>query len=174
MIHQLEGEGSVTSSIYRELHLTRSVVKTPFTNLQSDRRRQVVFASIACATRFKIFSNNGPLRPTTCAKCGKQDSLGHLLECSRLGPVPREGTVDQLLDFLRTLVREVARYAPVVPTPYTLPEADEISFDGDPSDDAGDDEEMDTADSLSFERPESNLEEEPVCDDEVDADLIAP
>ena len=146
----------MSSSIYRELHLTRSIAKTLFTNFQNDRRCQVVFASIARATRFKTFSNNGPLQPTKCAKCGKQDSLSHLLGCSRLGPVPREGAVDHLLDFLRTLVREAARFAPVAPTPYTLPEVDEISLMGNPSEDASGDGDMDSVDSLSFDGPETN------------------
>ena len=152
----------MSSSIYRELHLTRSIAKALFTSFQNDRRCQVVFASIACATRFKTFTNNGPLQPTTCAKCGEQDSFSHLLERSQRGAVPREGAVDQLLDFLRTLIREAAKFAPVIPTPYALPEVDEISLTDCLSDDANAEECMDSADSLSSEMPEANTGVEPL------------
>ena len=79
-----------------------------------------------------------------------------------MGPVPHDGTVDQLLDFLKTLISEATRFAPVVPTPYTLPEVDEISLMGDLSDCASDNRDMESADSLSFEMPEENTGIEPL------------
>ena len=118
VINLLEAEGSVACSIYRHLDITRDMVKIIFRKFQHSRKHQVVFASIICATRFKQFDSKGSLRSAKCFRCGGEDSITHLLECSGVGsrlaliPVNSE---DQMVDFLYHLVREAARHAPVWP-----------------------------------------------------------
>ena len=79
--------GSVSCGLYTRMGLTRDVVREAFAELSDCRARQVVLASIICATRFKYFEDGGPLR-TTCGKCGEEDGFDHLLACERLA-VPR-------------------------------------------------------------------------------------
>ena len=113
-------EGPVASSIYGELHLTRSIIKEIPTKLRNNLRNQTVFAGIVCATRFKALTEDGTLRSARCIKCGGQDSFSHLLECSGLGPPPNDESPEELLENLMTLVREAARGAPIVPIKFAL------------------------------------------------------
>ena len=96
----------MASSIYANLHLARGIAKAASTHFQNHRRCQVAFASIVCATRFKIFLKEGLLQPAQCVKSGEQNSFDHLMSCSQVGLVPREGAVEQLQEFLDATVLE--------------------------------------------------------------------
>ena len=129
ILNLLQYEGSTACSIYADLHLTRSIVKEVLQKLQSDRRRQVVFASIVCATRFKTIGPNNELQAVKCARCGDRDSFEHMLRCCRLECVPDDEDPAALFTFLLRLAREAARGAPVIPVRFPIPAFDEISLD---------------------------------------------
>ena len=148
-------EGSVASSIYGELYLTRGIIKEILTRLHNNRRKQTVFAGFICATRFKALTAEGTLQLAKCMRCGGQDSFSHLLARSGLGPPPDEGSPEELLEYLMAFVREAVRGAPVAPIKFALPEVDEISLT---AEDNTSDMELPASeasmDSLSFELSE--------------------
>ena len=127
-LHLLRNEGSASCSIYSDLHLTRSVVKETLTKLQNDRRKQVVFAGIVCATRFKMIAPNNELHAVKCMRCGEQDSFPHMLQCCNLGTIPDAEDLAELFAFLLRLIWEAARGAPVIPIRFLMPALDEISL----------------------------------------------
>ena len=156
-VNMLCAEGSVASSIYGELHLTRSIIKEMFTKLHNDRRRRTVFAGIICATRFEALNADGLLQPAICMRCGGQDSFAHLLSCSDLGSLPDDGSPEELMDYLIALVREAARGAPLVPIRFLLPEVGKISLTAVSGGSVGEQSLSDASlDSLSFEISEAD------------------
>ena len=149
----LRYEGSTACSIYADLQLTRSIVKEVLQRLQMDRRRQVVFASIVCATRFKMIAPNNELQAVKCARCGDRDSFEHMLRCCKLENIPRDETPATLVTYLLSLVCKAARGAPVIPIRFPIPTFDEISLEAEseaemPAPSEG------SMDSLSFENVE--------------------
>ena len=58
----LRREGSGACAIYRGLGLSREVTKCMSRLSQDQRRKQVVFSSIACAARFEMFDQQGELQ----------------------------------------------------------------------------------------------------------------
>ena len=152
----LQDEGSISSSIYAELHLTRSIIKEVLTRLRNDRRKQMVFASVVCATRFRTYTNNNEPQTVKCMRCGNQDSFEHLLQCSRATNIPSDGQVEELLDYLVGLTREAAKGAPLIPVRLPLPEIDEISLTAPDDDDRGVQTEEESMASLSFDQIDIN------------------
>ena len=151
-IQMLMGEGSYASSIYMGLSLTRSIIKAAFTRLQNQRRGQTVLASIICATRFKLFSEEQAHATVKCMRCGGSDSFEHLVACCGWKNVPRMESVDSLLEFLVLLTREAERGAPLLPIRSPMPELDEISLMGWSAESAQQPEDvLSSLDSLSFE-----------------------
>ena len=147
----LKGEGPIASSIYAELHLTRSIIKEVLTRLRSDRRKQMVFASIVFATRFKTFAVDNEPQAAKCMRCGERDTFDHTLQCCRVGDIPCNGNAENLLDFLVGLVREAAKGAPVRPIRLPLPDIDEISLTAEDNEEMQTQSEEESLDSLSFD-----------------------
>ena len=148
----LENEGSTASAIYGNLKLTRSIIEETLTRLHNDRRQQMVFASIVCATRFKTIADNNELQAAKCMRCGAMDTFEHMLHCCHMENTPQEGSAEMLFDYIIKLVREAAKGAPVIPIRLPLPAPDQISLDieGNISDVQSDIAE-ESSDSLSFD-----------------------
>ena len=120
--------GSNACSIYRTLGLNREIVKVIYRRFQSERSKQVVFGSIVCATRFKMYNPQGILQPVKCFICGGTDSFSHLLECTGVGKAPASKELAVVVPFLLSMIKSAARNAPIWPVPIYREVFDEISL----------------------------------------------
>ena len=75
----LRREGSTARDAFYTVRLNRDITKQVFRGLSYNRKLQVAFGTIVCATRFKFFDGNGELRPAHCTICWHKDSLAHLI-----------------------------------------------------------------------------------------------
>ena len=87
----------------------------------------MVFSSIICATRFKIYNQQGVLQQVKCFLCGGIDSFQHMLQCAGAGPIPN-GDKEALEKFLISLVEAASRNAPIWPVPVYRNFIEEISL----------------------------------------------
>ena len=141
-IELLAMENSIASANYCKLGLNRALLKETLRRLQHNRRRQVVFANIICATRFKFFDETGTLLNVKCPLgCGEIDSLEHLIKCACLQDPDPAATFEDKANYLRTMAVEATKNCPILPTPIppspppSAIEAGEISLDETPSPD---------------------------------------
>ena len=115
-LRALEGIGSISSSIFRSMGLSRDIIRKAVKRFRGKRRPQVVLATIICATRFKTIAHDGGLLDVKCIKCGGTDSFEHLLECMRMGPLPNANEEKEVVDFLVRLTWAAVEYAPIWPS----------------------------------------------------------
>ena len=116
VLRALEQVGSISSSIFRCLGLSRDIIRRTIKRFRGRRRPQVVLATIICATRFKTIAPDGGLLEVRCLKCGGTDSFEHLLECMSVGPLPNLTKEEDVVDFLVRLTWAAVEYAPLWPT----------------------------------------------------------
>ena len=105
----------MSSSIFRCLGLSRDSIRKAIKRFRGKRRSQVVLATIICATRSKTIAPDGGLLEVECAKCGGVDSFEHLLECMKMGPLPKANDEEGVVDFLVRLARAATEHAPLWP-----------------------------------------------------------
>ena len=129
-------EDSIASANYCKLGLNRALLKETLRRLQHNRRRQVVFANIICATRFKFFDETGTLPNVKCPLgCGEIDSLEHLITCAHLRDPDPTASFEDKVAYLRTMAVEATKNCPILPIPILMPsppsdiEAGEISLE---------------------------------------------
>ena len=118
IIGRLAENGSMASTIFCALRLTRASVKEVLRWLQGRRPEQVALANVLCATRFKYFSNDEELMPVACPRgCGGEDSFTHLLECGGLRFPKENAKVEDWLTLLWRLAKVAGEGAKAVPLP---------------------------------------------------------
>ena len=129
-------EGSIAGADYCKMGVNRAILKETLRRLRHNRRGQVVFANIICATRFKFFDEEGTLLDVRCPNgCGDIDSLDRLLRCFNLGTLDPEMPFDDKVAFLSRMARKATKNCPAlpIPTPRSPSEgtmgAGEISFE---------------------------------------------
>ena len=85
-IKMLAEIGSTSCTIYRELSLNRQIIKAVLKALRKDRRQQVTWAAIICATRYKVYEDNRsyPVKCEVRPDCKEEDSLKHMLKCCEI------------------------------------------------------------------------------------------
>lgn len=137
-IELLSMEGSLSGNNYRRLGLNRAILPTAergtfptaergplketLRRLPHSRTRQVVFANITCATRFKYFDESGSLLKVKCPNgCGEVDSLDHLLECHNVASIDSTWSFDEKVTGLTTMAIKTARNCPTIPIPIQSP-----------------------------------------------------
>ena len=115
-VELLRRAGSAAAEVFTKLRLTREIIKTVLKELQGDRKLQVVFSNVVCATRFKFFEG-GELLDTVCPKpgCGSVDSLEHLLSCTEMSTAPEER--EELIAYLVELTVAACPEGSNVPVP---------------------------------------------------------
>ena len=129
----LEEEGSVASSRYRGLQLSREVIKGVLRNFSSRRRLQTTFCSTVCAIRFEYFDQGNLMAVRCTISWTEADSLAHHAGC----PLPLEVSDDMegLVQFLRSITSVAECSNPGLPTPL-LPLEGLISLTGSESSEA--------------------------------------
>ena len=156
----LRERDSGACTIYRSLHLNREITKFIFRLFQDHRRKQVVFSSIVCSTRFKTFNQQGELLNVRCFRCGGIDSFLHMLDCTCAGPIPGINNRNHgpLISFICKLIEMATVHAPVWPVPVYRMAESELSLTFSVSASAGSENDAearggdcDSYDSLSFD-----------------------
>ena len=70
------------------------------------------FSGILCATRFKIFDQQGMTQEVKRLERGGADSSERSIWRSEVGPKSFREGMEEMLEFLRRTVKVAARYAP--------------------------------------------------------------
>ena len=129
-------EGSVAGANYCHLGLNRAILNETLRRLRRNRKEQTVLANVICATRFEFFDEEVGIFPVRCPNgCGEIDSLDHLLDCYRVGPVDPECPFDEKVSFLQIMAIRTAKNCPALPEPAPILSQinpitqDEISLD---------------------------------------------
>ena len=131
-IDLLAGEGSQASIGYRHLGLNRALIKAVLKKLGANRRWQVNFANIVCATRYKYFNKQGEVLQVKCPNnCGQPDSLWHMIECYGLQIPTEHSTFPDKVHLLKKMAVRTAKNCPLLPMPIETAEAEgaEIELD---------------------------------------------
>ena len=118
-----------------------------------------MFSSIVCATRFKMFDQQGDLLNVRCFKCGGVDSFLHMLVCAGVGPIPPiiQANYGPLVSFLCRMIESTTEHAPVWPVPIYRSTEEDLSLTAPSSAGSeraaafGADEEDMSCESLSFD-----------------------
>ena len=79
----LRGESSQSVMIITRLGLTRDIIRGALSELERKCAQHAALCPILCAMRFKYYEFEKILN-TSCAKCGEEDSLHHLLSSADL------------------------------------------------------------------------------------------
>ena len=94
-IELLQKTGSTACRSYNSLSLTRPYIKDVVRRLNGSRYRQVAFANIFRATRFKFFGDNRrySVKCFMAPNCKEPDSFEQLTKCADLGDIPEDPQV---------------------------------------------------------------------------------
>ena len=133
-IDMLKEVGSTACSIYKELALTRPMVKEALRELRNSRACQVALAKIACATRFKFFDENRgfPVRCTIKSDCNEEDSFPHLLRCAGL-EIPTTVCEETIVQFSVKMATQTVTENPGMPNPIKTVREGEFEIELPPS-----------------------------------------
>ena len=133
VLSALSGHHSFSAGvIFKELGLTRHIIRAALEELAHSRTLQVVLCSVLCATRFK-YLDAGRLISTACRKCGATDSFPHLLVCAELTPPAPAADPNPMILFLRELALGALRTNDGPPIPFRGPNAADVELDLDPT-----------------------------------------
>ena len=115
-VRMLKQRSSKSAAVMVQLGLTRDVIRQALQQLEGSRPLQVTLCTIICATRFKYFEKN-KIFPTTCKKCGAEDSFDHLVLCAGLSRPAPSLVVEHIVAFLVDLARAAHQINPGLPVP---------------------------------------------------------
>ena len=143
----LASRGSISSTIFLEWRLSRTIIKNALHELCHNRRLQVTLASILVGTRFKHYDkliSGGSVRlPTQCRLCEEPDSPAHILKHMGISKVP--SIPEEIIEFLGAMAEKADAINPHIPKPYPLNLTQDMELD------MGTDNEEESIDKLSFD-----------------------